>query len=296
MDGLRACVHCGICLPQCPTYRVLGEEMDSPRGRVYLMRAAAEDRIGLTADDGPAPRSLPRLSGLRDGLPVRRAVWPAPRGHARAVRAPRRDGARARQRHAALHPRHLPASRPPGSHAPRAPPVPADRSPGGGPGPRAAGPLREAAGDGGAAAPGAALRRAPAGADPGARHAARPRRPAARLRAALLLSRRQRGHRAAPRRRPATTSWCREARRAAGRSTCTPAASTSSARWPGALMPAFADVDVVVVNAAGCGSALKEYGHWLPDDAGRGLLRARAGCVRGAGRLRAAAARRCRRP
>jgi glycolate oxidase iron-sulfur subunit len=48
LDEIRKCVHCGICLPQCPTYLVLGEEMDSPRGRIYLMRAAAEGRVGLT--------------------------------------------------------------------------------------------------------------------------------------------------------------------------------------------------------------------------------------------------------
>jgi glycolate oxidase iron-sulfur subunit len=48
LDRLRACVHCGICLPQCPTYRVLGEEMDTPRGRLYLMRAASENRLALS--------------------------------------------------------------------------------------------------------------------------------------------------------------------------------------------------------------------------------------------------------
>src|SRR3989442_4873299 len=52
IDDLRRCVHCGICLPQCRTYRVMGEEMDSPRGRLYLMRAAAEGRIGLTETFG----------------------------------------------------------------------------------------------------------------------------------------------------------------------------------------------------------------------------------------------------
>lgn len=61
-DGLLDCVHCGICLPQCPTYRVLGQEMDTPRGRLYLMRAAAEGRIGLTAN---FVRHMDRCLGCR---------------------------------------------------------------------------------------------------------------------------------------------------------------------------------------------------------------------------------------
>ena len=43
-DGLDKCTHCGFCLPTCPTYEQLGQEMDSPRGRLYLMKAALEGR------------------------------------------------------------------------------------------------------------------------------------------------------------------------------------------------------------------------------------------------------------
>ena len=42
------CVHCGFCLPTCPTYSLWHEEMDSPRGRIYLMQGLVDGSISLT--------------------------------------------------------------------------------------------------------------------------------------------------------------------------------------------------------------------------------------------------------
>ncbi|WAH35226.1 (Fe-S)-binding protein [Alicyclobacillus dauci] len=46
-DKYSVCVHCGFCLEVCPTYQQLGDENESPRGRVYLIKAASEGRLSL---------------------------------------------------------------------------------------------------------------------------------------------------------------------------------------------------------------------------------------------------------
>lgn len=47
-DLIDACVHCGFCLDTCPSYRVIGKEMDSPRGRIYLMDAINKGDVPLS--------------------------------------------------------------------------------------------------------------------------------------------------------------------------------------------------------------------------------------------------------
>lgn len=61
-DGLLDCVHCGFCLDVCPTYTETGNEAESPRGRIYLMRALEERRREL---DASAVEHLSRCVGCR---------------------------------------------------------------------------------------------------------------------------------------------------------------------------------------------------------------------------------------
>ena len=269
LEALRGCVHCGICLPPCPTYRILGEEMDSPRGRLYLIRAAAEGRIGLTETFG---RHLDLCLGCRacesacpSGVPFgslleatraqfRRArpestlarlifaVFPEPArlGAVLALlRLSQRSGLRGLVRRSGLL-RRFPTL----------------------------------------AAMEALLPDVPA---PVALPEHVPARGARRGRVALLTGCVQRH--LYPRvnldtaRLLALAGWDVVIPRGQG---CCGALDLHAgrldefrgrARRLAASLPA--DVDFVVTNAAGCGSAMKEYGHWLPDAADVGRLAAR---------------------
>src|SRR6266850_224630 len=88
---LRKCVHCGFCTATCPTYQVLGDDLDSPRGRIYLMKRARRALLGwalprtalFTAALKLGQVLRPLLpAGLQAKVPSRTrpsGEWPAPR-------------------------------------------------------------------------------------------------------------------------------------------------------------------------------------------------------------------------
>ena len=75
---LRRCVHCGFCLATCPTYLELGNELDSPRGRIYLIKDMLENDKPASTEVVDAYRPLPLLPLLHHHVPLRRRLH-APR-------------------------------------------------------------------------------------------------------------------------------------------------------------------------------------------------------------------------
>jgi glycolate oxidase iron-sulfur subunit len=88
-EALDPCVHCGFCLPACPTYLATGDESDSPRGRILLMRAV---ELGELSPKDPAVREhLDACLGCRGCEPV----CPAGVGYGRGLEAAREQLVRA---------------------------------------------------------------------------------------------------------------------------------------------------------------------------------------------------------
>lgn len=85
-DAVSACVHCGFCLAACPTYGSLGQEMDSPRGRIVLMKEVLEGKASFADAQPHVDRCLGCLAcepACPSGVPYRDLISPF-----RAVSAP----------------------------------------------------------------------------------------------------------------------------------------------------------------------------------------------------------------
>jgi glycolate oxidase iron-sulfur subunit len=62
-EGIDACIHCGFCLPACPTYLTLEDENDSPRGRIVLMKSVVEGTLAV--DDADVRTHIDQCLGCR---------------------------------------------------------------------------------------------------------------------------------------------------------------------------------------------------------------------------------------
>ena len=77
--AVETCVHCGFCLAACPTYRELGQEMDTPRGRIVLMKEVLEGTLPLAAAMPHVDRCLGCLAcepACPSGVPYRDLISP----------------------------------------------------------------------------------------------------------------------------------------------------------------------------------------------------------------------------
>ena len=98
-EAVQACVHCGFCLPACPTYQELGQEMDTPRGRIVLMKEVLEGTLPLAQALPHVDRCLGCLAcetACPSGVKYRELISPF-RDHIRETR-PRTLAERLRRR------------------------------------------------------------------------------------------------------------------------------------------------------------------------------------------------------